>query len=57
MVYTKCPNIYNVKTKLNATHMANHVSANNVNNIIGENYDETENGTDKSCQKFSKKPQ
>jgi len=57
MVYTKCPNIYNVKTKLNATHMANHVSANNVNNIIGENYDETEHGTDKSCQKFSKKPQ
>ena len=37
-----------MKTKLNATHMAKHVSANNVNNIIGENYGEMETGTDKN---------
>jgi len=29
-------------------HMAKHVSVNNVNNIIGENYDEREIGTDKN---------
>jgi hypothetical protein len=37
-----------VKTKLNATHMAKRVSVNNVTNIICENYDERETGTDKN---------
>ena len=37
-----------LQTELNATHMAKHVSTNNVNKISGENYDERESGTEKN---------